>query len=497
MNNESVPFIMLAEKSSDAPLYRQIYVSVRDAILSGRLTSGTRLPSSRTLAAQLDVSRITVVNAFDQLLAEGYLEGRTGAGTFVASQIPDELLSIRDPEPPDSRIRKTRPTSTAISNFAQKIRDERSGIDVDWDRIVPFRNGVTAVREFPFAVWEKIAVSVIRQASRRFRGYGEPAGYLPLREAIATHLSGSRGVRCGAGQVIVTSGAQQALDLVARVLLNRGDRVWVEDPCYQEALAVFRLGGAEVTAVPVDGDGFDASAAEAICGHAKLVYVTPSHQYPTGATMSLGRRLELLDWARRTGSWIVEDDYNSEFRYTGRPLASLQNLDRHDRVIYVGTFSKTVFPALRLGCLIVPPELAETFVAAKNLCDTHTALIEQAILAEFIAEGHFARHLRRMRSLYEKRQAVLVDESERRLDGMMKIAKASSGMHLIGWLRDGLDDRVVASKGRDIGLNLTPLSSYSVAKQLPPGLVLGYTGFNEREIAEGVGKLKKVLESFG
>lgn len=496
MKNESVPFIMLAEKSSDAPFYRQIYESVRDAILSGRLTSGTRLPSSRALAAQLGVSRITVVNAFDQLLAEGYLEGRTGAGTFVASEIPDDLLTVNEPEPTGAQTPETRPPPPAISKFAMEIRGERSGTDADWDRVVPFRNGVTAIREFPFDIWEKIAVRVIRQAARRFRGYGVPAGYLPLREAIAAHLSGSRGVRCGADQVIITSGAQQALDLIGRVLLDRGDRVWVEDPCYQEALAVFRLGGAEVTAVPVDVDGFDVGAAESVFADAKLVYVTPSHQYPTGATMSLARRLELLDWARRRGSWIVEDDYNSEFRYTGRPLASLQNLDRHDRVIYVGTFSKTVFPALRLGCLIVPVNLADIFAAAKNLCDTHTALIEQAVLAEFIAEGHFARHLRRMRSLYEMRQAFLVDESGRRLAGMMKISKASSGMHLIGWLRDGLDDRAVALKGREIGLDLTPLSSYSVTKRQPPGLVLGYTGFNEREIAEAVEKLRSVLGSF-
>lgn len=497
MRNESIPFIMLSHGASDAPFYRQIYEAIRDAILTGRLTSGSRLPSSRALATQLSVSRITVVNAFEQLLAEGYLESRTGAGTFVASEIPDDLLAINDSKPARSPAFETRSPAFGISSLARSIQAERTAPEADWDVIVPFRNGVTAIREFPFDVWEKIAVRVIRRASRRFRGYGESAGFLPLREAIAAHLSGSRGVACCADQVIITSGAQQALDLIARVLLDRGDKVWVEDPCYQEALAVFRLCGAEVTAVPVDGDGFDAVAAESACADAKLAYVTPSHQYPTGSTMSLARRLELLDWARRTGSWIVEDDYNSEFRYTGRPLASLHNLDRHDRVIYVGTFSKTVFPALRLGCLIVPAHLADIFAAAKNLCDTHTGLIEQAILAEFITEGHFARHLRRMRSLYEKRQAFLVAESERCLGGLMKISRSSSGMHLIGWLREGLDDQIISSMGSEYGLNLTPLSSYSVTKQQAPGLVLGYTGFNESEIADAIGKLKTVLESFG
>lgn len=336
---------------------------------------------------------------------------------------------------------------------------------------------------------------VYRSSRYKISGYGEAAGYLPLREAVAAHLAASRGVNCDVEQIFITNGAQQALDLIARVLLETGDKVWIEDPCYQEALGVFRAVGAHVVPVAVDAEGFNLENAERKSEGAKMVYITPSHQYPTGATMSLARRLQLLEWARKSGAWIVEDDYNSEFRYAGRPLASLQNLDTTERVIYVGTFSKTIFPALRLGCLIVPRNLIEIFAAARNLCDTHSPIFEQAILAQFIAEGHFARHLRRMRTLYEKRQNALVEEAEKHLKGLLKISKADSGMHLIGWLSEEFDEIKVAEKAFENGLNLMPLAAYCVETKLPAGVILGYTGFDEERIGEGIVKLKKILES--
>jgi GntR family transcriptional regulator / MocR family aminotransferase len=293
---------------------------------------------------------------------------------------------------------------------------------------------------------------------------------------------------------LITNGAQQALDLTARVLLGAGDRVWIEDPCYREAYGVFSAYGARIVPVPVDAEGFNLGAAEAKSAAAKIVYITPSHQYPTGVTMTLARRLSLLEWARKNESWIIEDDYNSEFRYTGRPLASLQNLDDHERVIYVGTFSKTIFPALRLGCLVVPRHLVEIFTAARTAIDWHSPIFEQMILAEFIAEGHYARHLRRMRALYEKRQQALVAAAEEHLKGVLRLAKNESGMHLIGWLPENCDDRLVYRAALEGGLNLSPLSSYCLEIALPPGLIFGYTGFNEREIAAGVRKLKETLE---
>ncbi len=482
----------MLDEESGAPLYRQIYESVRRAILSGRLASGKRLPASRVLAAQLGVSRLTVVNAFEQLLAEGYLESRTGAGTFVASQIPDELLQLA---PRESQAKAAaNEAETIVSSFAARLSATPTRVSrpPQAPPTAPFKNGLTAVDEFPFDIWEKLAVRVYRRAGRQMAGYGEAAGYRPLREAVAAHLAAARGVRCGVEQVFITNGAQQALDLVARVMLEAGDRVWIEDPCYGEALAVFRATGARVRPVPVDAEGL-ALPAEGRREAAKLVYVTPSHQYPTGVTMSLARRLALLEWARKTRAWIVEDDYNSEFRYAGRPLASLQNLDESERVIYVGTFSKTIFPALRLGCLVVPRRLIDVFAAARNLCDAHSPVFEQATLAEFIAEGHFGRHLRRMRALYERRQHLLVDEIARELKGHVRAAKAPSGMHLVGWLREGLDAREIAARAAARGLNLAPLADYCIEAQLPPALIFGYTGFDEEQLKEGVRKLKSIL----
>jgi GntR family transcriptional regulator / MocR family aminotransferase len=494
-----IPFLMLDDKDrSGVPLYRQIYEGVRRAILSGELVSGTQLPASRVLAKQLSVSRLTVVNAFEQLLAEGYLEGKTGAGTFVASKIPEELLQLataqkknKTAQPAEEKVR--------ISNFARRLSETQTRVSrfQTTTRTVPFKNGITAVSEFPFAVWEKIAMRVYRQARYKISGYGEAAGYRPLREAVAAHFAASRGVNCDIEQIFITNGAQQALDLIGRVLLETNDRVWIEDPCYQEALGVFRSNGARVVPVAVDAEGFNVADATRQSSGAKLVYITPSHQYPTGVTMSLARRLSLLEWARKTGAWIVEDDYNSEFRYAGRPLASLQNLDNFGRVIYVGTFSKTIFPALRLGCMVVPRNLIEIFRAARNLCDCHSPVFEQAILADFIAEGHFARHLRRMRTLYEKRQNFLVEEAKKELGGLLKVSGAQSGMHLIGWLAEGFNELGVAEKAYENGLNLTPLSSYCIKSKLPAGVVLGYTGFDEKQIRQGVRKLREILTADG
>jgi GntR family transcriptional regulator/MocR family aminotransferase len=491
-----LPFLMLDDRNKSAPLYRQIYESVRRAILSGKLISGTRLPASRVLAKQLSVSRLTVLNAFEQLLAEGYLEGKTGAGTFVASRLPEDLLQISETGK-NSKKAEFQEEKVKISRFGARLSETRTRVSRFQSSLasVPFKNGLTAVREFPFGIWEKIAVRVYRQSRYKISGYGEAAGFRPLREAVAAHFAASRGVHCETEQIFITNGAQQALDLIGRVLLEADDKVWLEDPCYQEALGVFNAVGARIFPVAVDAEGFNLAEAEKLGGAAKLVYITPSHQYPTGVTMSLARRLSLLEWARQTQAWIIEDDYNSEFRYAGRPLASLQNLDNTGRVIYVGTFSKTIFPALRLGCMVVPRNLIEVFRAARALADCHSPIFEQAILADFIAEGHFARHLRRMRTLYEKRQDILVEEAEKQLGGLLKVSKAQSGMHLIGWLAEGFDELEVAEKAFENGLHLTPLSSYCLENKLPAGVILGYTGFDEKQIRKGVGKLREVLKS--
>ena len=360
-------------------------------------------------------------------------------------------------------------------------------------KFTPFQHGLPALDEFPFNVWSRIAQKLYKNMPREVLGYGEPEGYRPLREAIAAHLKSARGVKCDYAQVIITSGAQHALTLAGKIFLEPRDEVWMEDPCYLGARGALLSAEIQPIAVRVDTDGFDSSKALAKGKNAKLVYVTPSHQYPLGLTMSLARRLALIDWAKQNDAWVIEDDYNSEYRYAGRPLASLQGLDRDGRVIYVGTFSKTIFPSLRLGCLIVPKDLVEVFTIARSLNDLHSPLIEQAILAEFIAEGHFVRHLRRMRKLYEERQKILIREAEKQLKGLLKVREADAGMHLIGWLPDGIRAERVAEKAAQINLKVSPIAAYSFNPHPPNGLILGYASYNERQIKEGVSLLKKIL----
>ncbi len=324
-------------------------------------------------------------------------------------------------------------------------------------------------------------------------GYGHPSGYRPLREEIAAYLGAARAVRCVWEQVIVVSGSQQALDLAARVLLDPGDAAWVEDPGYAGARGALTGAGARLVPVPVDEEGLRVSAGMARCADARLAHVSPSHQYPLGATMSLPRRLELLAWASRAGSWVIEDDYDSEFRYTGRPVEALQGLDAEGRVIYVGTFSKVLSPALRLGYLVVPPDLVDPFTAARELADRHAPTVEQATLARFIAEGHFARHVRRMRALYAERQVALVSAAARDLPGLVDVGPAEAGMHLVGWLPADADDREASRRAEAGGVEANALSLYGIEPLRRGGLLLGYAAVDEAGIRDGVRRLAAAL----
>lgn len=490
---ENIPFIMLDAKSNQ-PMYRQVYEAIRAAILSGEFVSNLKLPSTRLLAENLGVSRITVFNAYEQLFAEGYTEGKTGAGTFVASRLPDELLqTAKAKTSAANKIKKSAPLNLSVYGKKLNSKEIKSARVVH--KFQPFQNGLTAIDEFPFEIWSRIAARINKNPPRNLLGYGDPQGYLPLRKAIAAHLRSARGVRCTADQIVITSGAQQALDLTARIFLSENDSVLTENPCYQEAKNSFAATGAKIISVEVDEEGFNPKKIPKSGENAKLVYVTPSHQYPLGVTMSLARRLALLDWANTKNAWIIEDDYNSEFRYAGRPLASLQGLDENGRVIYIGTFSKTIFPALRIGCAVMPPELIEVYTTARSLTDVHSPAIEQAILAEFIAEGHFARHIRRMRTLYEKRQNVLLSECKKHLKDLLEIEKREAGMHLVGWLPEGVDDQKIAEKAAEKKLKLSPVSAYSNKKLKRGGFVLGYTAFDEKEIKRGVKIIKEILIS--
>jgi GntR family transcriptional regulator/MocR family aminotransferase len=476
---------------SHAALYRQLYDRLRQAILEGTLVAGSKMPSTRALALELGIARNTVLGAYQQLRAEGYLAGRLGSGTYVSRAVPEELLHAA------SHIVRARNASgprPVLSRRALALADLPGLTDRRPDDACAFRHGLPAVDAFPFDLWARLTARRWRSRPSRLLGYDDPAGYRPLREAIAGYLGTARGVRCKPDQVIVVAGSQQGIDLVARVLLDPDDSAWIEDPGYVGARGALKGAGIRLAPVPVDNEGIDVKAGAARAGRARLVYVTPAHQYPLGVTMSIGRRLALLDWAHEAEAWILEDDYDSEYRYVGRPLAALQSIDSHGRVIYMGTFSKVLFPSLRLGYLVVPPALVDAFVCAKAATDRHSATIVQAVVADFIAEGHFTRHIRRMRLLYAERQEVLVRAAAQAWSGFIDLAPADSGMHLIGWLAPGVDDQGLARQAAAQGIVITPLSRLALKRPKRGGMLIGYAAIRPTEIREAVRRLPRVCD---
>lgn len=486
-----VPFIALQlDRRSRVPLQRQLYDEIRTAILSGRLAPGARVPATRVLASDTGTSRNTVSGAFDQLLSEGYLEGKVGSGTYVARMLPEDLLRVtRQPGP--SRPVIARACLSRRGRMLGGIPASLRSREIATEQA--FRTGLPAFDEFPRALWARLGARLLRHAPSAVLTYGDPAGYRPLRRAIAEYLRAARGVNCSAEQVIVTAGSQQALDLAARLLLDPGDAAWVEDPGYLGARGALRAAGVRSIPVPVDSGGLSVVEGEKRAPEARLACVTPSHQYPLGMTMPLSRRTSLLAWARRHRAWIVEDDYDSEFRYSGRPLQALQGLDPIGCVIYTGTFSKVLFPSLRLGYMVVPESLVDTFVSARALVDRHPPGLEQAIVAEFLAEGHFARHVRRMRTLYAERQEALVLALGRELGGAIEASPAEAGMNLTAWLRGNASDLELSNKAAQVGVVVTPVSAYALEVKPRSGLLLGYAAFSTRQIREGVRKLAQIF----
>ncbi|MBD3886174.1 PLP-dependent aminotransferase family protein [Phormidium tenue FACHB-886] len=476
------------DRASSTPLYLQLYENVRRAVLTRQLTAGTRLPSTRDLATSLGVSRNTVTSAFDQLLAEGYIEGKVGAGTYVA-----EVDVVPPAHKPVRPISDSISFPYSLSQRGQKILALRETIfRYRHDPIRAFRPGMPALDAFPVEVWSKLMQQHWRYAQSNLLSYGDPCGYRPLRECIAEYLRSSRAMHCEADQVIIVSGSQQALDITARVLLDPGDAVWMEDPGYIGARNVFLSAESNLVPVPIDEQGLNVEAGKLKHPAAKLVYVTPSHQFPLGYTMSLSRRLELLQWAQQSGAWIIEDDYDSEYRYQSQPLAALQGLDESGRVIYMGTFSKVLFPSLRLGYLVVPPRLVDAFAAARAISDRHSPTFEQAVLTDFITEGHFNRHLRRMRMLYAERQAALVSAAQQLSQGL-NVQPCETGMHLVGWLPEGVDDRSVSQQLAQQGITAPALSTYRLEPSLQPGLVLGYAAINVETIHSAIKQMVSIL----
>ncbi|HZS79466.1 MAG TPA: PLP-dependent aminotransferase family protein [Ktedonobacteraceae bacterium] len=487
------------DASVEIPLYRQLYERIRAGILNGQLKAGTRLPATRTLAEQLGISRNTVTNAYEQLLAEGYITGKVGFGTTVAGVLPETYMRVST-----TRIsaRKIIPpaSSLALSRRGQLFASTPHIPDAPGmlqGVVRPFRSGAPGLDMFPYDTWTQLITRHLKQDLPSVSLYQETAGYRPLREAIASYLGVSRGVYCVADQVIIVSGSQGGLDLAARMLLDPGESAWMEDPGYPGARGALLGAGANVVAVPVDDEGLDVEAGQRLAPDARVVSVTPSHQFPLGVTMSLARRLSLLEWAKRTNAWILEDDYDSEYRFCGRPLAALQGLDTAGRVIYIGTFSKVMFPSLRLGYLVVPSELARNFAHARRFIDTHSPILEQLALTDFLNEGHFMRHIRRMRTLYASRRTYLTQLLQDEMADMLEVDALEAGMTLIGWLPEGVDDQLVARQAADYGVDVIPLSFFYAYPPVRGGLLFGYAAFDEQEIREGVRRLKEAIHAVG
>ena len=479
----NVSFVL--DRSSDVPLHRQIYDVWRAGILSGRFRGGERVPSSRAFAAAYGVARVTVTSAYDQLLAEGYFETTHGAGTFVSSELPDDVLrppvgaSLR---PRPIRIAASTPRATALirlSRYGSRLGEiQRLPAST---RPINLSNVSPDLASFPFPLWRRLVSRHLRKASPAVFDHGaQPAGHDALRHAIAAHLARSRAVRCSPAQIIVVNGSQQALDLCARLLLDPGAEAAVEEPGYPGARQLFLAHGASLRMLPVTDAG---ASIDALTNRTRLVHVTPSHQFPTGVSMSLARRLALIEWARTRGAVVLEDDYDSEYRYSGPPLPAMQSLADGASVIYIGTFSNVMFRGLRIGYLVVPRDLIGPFTTAKWMTDRHTTLLEQAALADFLEEGHLERHVRRMRRLYKHRRDVLLEELDRHFGSDAKVRGDAAGLHMTVTFRAGSGVRTRAQRA---GVHLSGTEIYYRSKPAPNEFILGFSAIGERTIREGI-----------
>lgn len=462
-------------------LAAQLTRELRRLALSGGLAPGARLPSSRVLAKRLGVSRNTVAAAYDQLAAEGYVETAQGAGTYIAEACADATQG------------SAAPGKAALPGLSDRGRLLCSRGFLPSGKPLVFTPGVPALDAFPLAEWRQLLARSGRRLGRDALWLADPRGWPPLRRAIAAHLGPARGVVCDPEQIIVLASARQAVDLAARLLADPGDAAWFEEPGYNESRTALIAAGLVPTLVPVDAEGLDVAVGTELAPDARLACVTPSHHYPLGATMSLKRRLALIDWARRAGSVIIEDDYDGEFRYGDKPLTALYGLDGGDRVIYVGSFSKSMFPSLRLAYMVCPATLVDAFAAARGQLDGHAAALGQAALAEFMASGAFGAHLRRMRALYQARQEALLDHASRRLDGALILAPSNAGLHLVGRFADVIDDRGLVARLATAAP--APLSRYFAGGRPESGLILGYAGWDEPVLAAGIRALDAALDS--
>jgi GntR family transcriptional regulator/MocR family aminotransferase len=473
---------IVLDRSLRAPLHRQIYDQWRQGILSGRFRRAERVPSTRELSSGLRISRSTVTQAYDQLIAEGYLESTPGSGTFVCRELPDELQQPRRIHAPQlERIPPIR-----LSRYGAGLTD-----DFSYPPAVPgcirFTQWRPDLSLFPLAIWRKLVMRRLRSAVAALFDYADQsAGYGALRNEIAAYVARSRAVRCTPEQVIVVNGSAQGIDLCARLLLDPGSEVAIENPGYHGAHRIFAGSGARLRPAGIDDSGIMIGD----LGKARLVYVTPSHQFPTGVSMSLARRLELIEWSRRNQAVVIEDDYDSEYRYSGPPLPSLQGLATGVAVIYIGTFSKVMFPSLRIGYVIAPEELVPRLRRAKWLADRHNPVPEQAALADFIAEGHLERHIRRMRRIYGQRRHVLVESLERYFGDRVQVRGDAAGMHVLARFQDG---EIMAQRAASARVQLTSSEGYYLTEAPRGEFVLGFSSIGERSIREGIKRLAEAI----
>jgi len=474
------------DASSAVPLHRQLYEGLRGAIISAQVAPGTRLPSTRALAEALGVSRSTIISSFAQLLSEGYLQATTGSGTFVSDELPEGAL------PRAHHAAESDQASIRLSTYGASLADAGPLESPRRSGLIDFRDGRPAFDAFPHTEWRRALAAAARDDGSSLDYSPDPAGYLPLREAIAAYLGRARGITCTALDVTIVNGSQQAIDLVARVLIEPGDVVALEEPGYLGAQRTFAAHGADLRAIAVDRDGIRVDWLERYAAGARLVYVTPSHQFPLGVVLGSNRRRSLLAWAERNDAIVVEDDYDSAYRYEGRPIPALFGIDRSGRVVYVGTFSKTMFPALRIGYVVAPPALREVVQNAKAFADRQSPILEQRALAAFITDGSFERHLRRMRVLYRARRAALLAALQRYIGDSVEVSGESAGMHLVVRL-PLVDTKGFIERARRAGVALMSTAPHHLREPVPGEFIFGFAELDEATMEEAIARLGRIL----
>ncbi|NEQ67497.1 MAG: PLP-dependent aminotransferase family protein [Symploca sp. SIO2D2] len=478
------------DSNAPIPLHRQLYEELRRAILTGRLSKGKRIPSTRALAKSLGISRTTVTLAYEQLISEGYMQTTVGSGTFVCSQLPDELLNSA---PLDSFSEES-PPAVQLSNYGAIIANTEIPYYQQPDLPISFRYGQPAFEQFPFKLWRKLLSRHCGSPLDWLHYATDAGGYKPLREAIASYLARSRAVQCEPDQIIITSGSQQALDLVTRLLIAPGDGIALEEPGYPGARYIFLAQGAKLYPMAVDESGLVIEKlVNSSQKNIKLLYITPSHQFPTGAVLSLPRRLALLAWAQKMGTMIIEDDYDSEYRYGERPIPALQGLAHSNSVLYIGTFSKMLFPSLRIGYLVVPQPLVNLLTRAKWLTDRHSPLLEQKVLVDFLNEGHLESYIRRMRNHYNQLRQVLVQALRTYLAQKVTILGEKAGIHVMVRLNTKLSDEEIIDRAAELGVCLVTAQPYYLENKPRGEFIFGYAQLTSAQIQEGISKLALIV----